>query len=328
LSRSRTNPALTSIAFALGTLAAWCVLHTATGAGADTDDTFVETPQFQAWVAIAAIAAVAFVDTFLAGARELRDERLRGSRSTPESPGSSRSAVAYAGLYLLFAGIIVAILIAGGRGGPDVPVAYWRVVGPALLLLGVAGAGPWVVLVWASHSLLSQYRDQLANLPRPATSTYPEPGGDGRSTAAMDELMNGLFAIRGDIAATVGRLLVLITGAVLLSGALRTALVPDEMSATEFPAAAVLVYGAFFTVALSLAVIPLMLSWRRTAVQLVDHAYPRSVSATADHMAARDRLVTVLDLDGSLFRSPIAVSTIAAPLITSLLAVVIPELGT
>ena len=307
----RSNPALTSIAVVVATVLAWLVLVVVTRAGDSTDETFVESASFQTWVGVAALAVVAFVDTLVAGIRELRDERLRSSRP------SSRT---YVGLYLLFAAIVVATLLAGGRGGPRVPVEYWRWIALALLLLGVAGAGPWIVLVWASHSLLSRYRTEIPDLPAPAT--------EARAVADLDHMMERLLDIRSDIAAAVGRLLVLVLGAVLLSGALRDALVPKPVSEEEFPPSAVLLYGAFFTVVLALVVLPLMMSWRRTATMLLHQAYPRSVAISADHAAAKDRLLAVLDLNGSLFRSPVALSSLAAPLVTSFLAAFIPQIGT
>lgn len=305
-----SNPALTSIAFVAGTLAAWLSLSAVTRWGSGTDRDFVSSVPFQAWIGVAALATVAFVDTLVAGIRELRDERLRSS-----SPSPGR----YALLYLVFAGLVVVTLLAGGKGGPEVPVEYWRLVGGALLALGVLAAGPWIVLVWASHSLLSRYRAEIPALTSPATT--------GSAVAVLDDMMARLLDIRGDIAAAVGRLLVLVLGAILLSGALHAALVPAQMSEAEFPSSAVLVYGAFFTLALSLVVLPLLWSWRRTATMLLDHVYPRSVAASADDAAARDRMFAVLDLGGSLFRSPVALSSLAAPLVTSFLAVFIPQLG-
>ena len=88
-----------------------------------------------------------------------------------------------------------------------------------------------------------------------------------------------------------------------------------------------LAYGAFFTVMLSLAVLPLMLAWRQTATMLLDQAYPVRVLSTADNAAAKTRLSEALDLNGSLFRSPVTLSSLLAPLVTSFLAVFIPELG-
>lgn len=218
------KPALTSIAFVVSGLLAWSVVFLLSNAGDETDQTFVDSPAFQLWVVVAAFAVVAFVHTVWSGINELRDERLRSSTPSPRT---------YVGLYVAFAGITVAALMVAGRGGPDVPVEYWRLLSAALLLLGVAGAGPWIVPVWASHSLLSSDRAEIVALPALVT--------DATATAALDRMLDQLLDIRSDIAAAVGRLLVLVLGAVLLSGALRNALVPDEMPEAKFPASAVLV---------------------------------------------------------------------------------------
>ena len=136
-----------------------------------------------------------------------------------------------------------------------------------------------------------------------------------------------LLDIRKLIAAAVGRLLILVLGAVLLSGALRAALVPRFLSEDEFPASAVLIYGAFFTVMLSLAVLPLMRAWRQTATMLLDQAYPVRVATRADDAAARDRMAQRLNIDGALFTSPVTLTSLLAPLVTSFLAVFIPQIG-
>jgi len=306
----RWNPALTSITLLGSVLLAWLALSAATTAGASTDQAFVASPGFQVWVGLAAVAVVTFVGTAVAGVRELREDRLRSSSPSPR---------AYAGWFVVFAVLLVVVLQAAGRSGPRVPVEHWRSITLGLLALGAAAAGPWIVLVWSSHALLGRYRTEIPDLPTPASG----PG----AVPALDDVLARLLDVRGDLAAAVGRLLVLVLGAVLLSGALHAALVPEQMSEADFPSSAVLVYGAFFTVALSLAVLPLMLSWRRTATALLHHAYPRSVAGTADDAAAKARMLAVLDLEGSLFRPPVALSALAAPLVTSFLAVFIPQIG-
>jgi hypothetical protein len=103
--------------------------------------------------------------------------------------------------------------------------------------------------------------------------------------------------------------------------------VPDYLSEEDFPDSAIVLYGAFFAVMLAFAVIPLLTAWRVAAKELLDSAYPVSTRTTAEDDAARARLAARLDLDGSLFRSPIALSSILAPLVTSALAVFVPQLG-
>ena len=309
-SRLRWNPALTTIVFVLGVVAAAALLSWVTQLGSDTDENLVESGPFRTWVAVAAFAVVAFVDTLLAGVRELRSDRLRSS---------SLSAKVYGWLFLVFAAIVVIALRNGGKGGPPVDVQYWYAISLGLLLLGATAAGPWVVLVWGSHDVLSSYRARILALPSATSTTTP--------SSDLDDMMALLLDIRKLIAAAVGRLLILVLGAVLLSGALRAALVPRFISEEEFPASAVLIYGAFFTVMLSLAVLPLMRAWRQTATMLLDQAYPVRVATSADDAAARDRMAQRLNIDGALFTSPVTLTSLLAPLVTSFLAVFIPQIG-
>ena len=100
----------------------------------------------------------------------------------------------------------------------------------------------------------------------------------------------------------MGKLLIVVTGAVLTSGALRAALVPDYTSEEDFPESAIVLYGAFFAVMLAFAVIPLLMAWRAAARELLDSAYPFTTRTSAEGDAARARLAARLDLDSSLFR--------------------------
>ena len=129
LSTPRSNPALTTIVFVLGVVAAAALLSWVTQLGVDTDENLVESGPFRTWVAVAAFALVAFVDTLLAGFRELRSDRLRSS---------SLSAKVYGGLFLVFAAIVLIALRNGGKGGPPVDVQYWDAITPRTV---VAGSG-------------------------------------------------------------------------------------------------------------------------------------------------------------------------------------------
>lgn len=311
LSKPRGNPALTAVAFVLGTAASAALLSWASQLGSGTDQKLVDSGPFRVWVGVAAVASVAFVHTLLAGVRELRSRR---------SASGAPSLSAYGWLFALFAALVVTALWLVGGGGPKVDVEYWTAIRVGLLSLGVIAAGPWVISVWASHEILRQQRLEIPRLPDAASASA---GG----IAKLDEMMRLLLDIRKNIATAVGRLLILVMGAVLLSGALHAALVPDFVSTEEFPPSGMLAYGAFFTVMLSLAVLPLMLAWRQTATMLLDQAYPVRVLSTADDAAAKTRLSEALDLNGSLFRSPVTLSSLLAPLVTSFLAVFIPQLG-
>ena len=60
---------------------------------------------------------------------------------------------------------------------------------------------------------------------------------------------------------------------------------------------------------------------------LLDQAYPVRVATSADDAAARDRMAQRLNIDGALFTSPVTLTSLLAPLVTSFLAVFIPQIG-
>jgi hypothetical protein len=310
-SRPGPNPAVTTIGLVLCVAAAAGLLRWLVQLGPGTDQALADSDPFRAWVGVAALATVAFGVTFVNGYREVGTGSLRSSSPSLRSYGLS---------FMVFAAVAVVLLLVGGGGGPEVKIDYWTPIRSVLLLLGCAAAGPWIVLVWASHGSLRQSRSEIPQLPAAATA---HAGGSD----PLDGMLRMLLEVRVVIAKAIGHLLVIVLGATLLSGALHAALVPDFVAEDDFPATAVVAYGAFFTIMLSFAVLPLMIAWRRTANMLVAQAYPLRIRATAEDEAARARLSSALDINGSLFRSPVALGSILAPLITSLLAVFIPQLN-
>ena len=310
-SRPSPNPAVTTIGLVVCVAAAAGLLRWLVQLGPGTDQALADSGPFRAWVGVAALATVAFSVTFVNGFRETRTESLRSSSPSLRFYGLS---------FVVFAVVVVSILLVGGGGGPEVKIDYWTPIRSVLLLLGCAAAGPWIVLVWASHGSLRQNRSEITQLPAAAS---PQAGGSD----PLDAMLFVLLDVRLVIAKAIGHLLVIVLGATLLSGALHSALVPDFVTEDDFPETTVVAYGAFFTIMLALAVLPLMSAWRWTANMLLAQAYPLHIRATAEDEAARTRLSSALDINGSLFRSPVALGSILAPLITSLLAVFIPQLG-
>lgn len=308
------DPALTTLSFLGGTIATAALLRVVTQFGDGTDQQLADSAPFGAWIVVASLAVVLFMETAVAGVHEVlhRDQTL-----------TTRTTGRYARWYVAFAGLAVAALLLVGKGGPSVAVDAWPTIARSLLVLGAIAAGPWIVLVWSSHDLLAKERTLLATKSNEARSADT----DEALRAELDARLTVLLSVRQLIAKAVYRLVGLVLAAVLVSGALRAALIPRFLADTQFPASAVVTYGAFFAVLLSLAVLPLMFAWRRTATTLLNSAYPLSVATPAERAEARSRLAAVLDIDGSLFRSPIAISSILAPLVTSLLAAFIPQLG-
>ena len=322
------DPAVTTLAFLGGAVATAALLRWMTQLGGDTDQRLADSAAFGAWIGIASLAVVLFVDTAIAGLREVHHLDRTLTRHTTGR---------YARWYVVFAGLAVAVLLQVGKGGPAVPVDAWPAISRGLLMFGAVAAAPWVVLVWSSHDLLARERELLtatSEAARARVKLRTGPAGavvhsvlDEELRSDLDARLVVLLAVRRLIASAVTRLVGLVLAAILMAGALRAALVPGILEDREFPASAVVVYGAFFAVCLSAAVLPLMFVWRRAATHLLDSAYPPGVAAPAERAEARGRLSTVLDVDGSLFRSPIAVSSILAPLATSLLAAFVPQLS-
>jgi len=332
------HAAVVTLFFVGGALAVFGLLLWATTRdGRDVQRGFVNSVTFRTWTVVAAIAVVAFCDSIFAGINA-----LAGNPQPPSVQGgfierlkkwlpdlklairdSWKRSWRYALCYLVFAILAVVVLLAVGKGGPDVPVEGWAVIARSLLTLGCLAACPWVLVVWMTHDQMTRTRQTLGDL--------PPFGGDaptlGSATDRLDQQLRALLDDRRIIYTAVTRLLVLVLAALFMSGALRAALVAWPPTKNDLPSVDVLLYGAFFALVLGLAVIPLLRAWRNTAQKFVDQVFPPSVATTADADAARARLLARLDLNGSLFRSPIAVSSVLAPLITSLLAVFIPQVS-
>ncbi len=330
------HAAVVTLVFVAGTLCAFALLSWMTHReGPELRKAFVDAPTFRTWTAVAAISVVAFCDSMLAGAHALAGHpeppdvaggwKARLRAWVPDLKRDLRATWAaswrYGLSYVGFAVLVIIVLLTAGQGGPDVPVQGWAPLARILLGLGALAAGPWIILVWMTHDKLTRTRKGIASLP----SLFDGSGSPGPVADALDVQLRALIADRRMISTAVTRLIVLVLAALLLSGALRAALITWRPSSDVLPASYVLLYGAFFAGVLGLAVIPLLRAWRETAKVFVNRVVPPSVATTTDADSARARLVSLLDLNGSLFRSPIALSSVLAPVITSLLAVFIPK---
>jgi hypothetical protein len=103
--------------------------------------------------------------------------------------------------------------------------------------------------------------------------------------------------------------------------------VPD--AASEFTASSVLVYGMYFSALLATITLPLLAVYRRRARELVNNTYalPPDARVSADLVSSRDRLEGYLHLDVGILGNPLTAFSLFTPLITSGLALIIPELA-
>ena len=355
----RWYPALKTVGILAGALTAYQALNWATTDGADDKNGVVSTAQFGLWLAIASFAIVVFASYAVTGYVDLFRSQRYGERTSV--------LVRYILLMAAFGGGIVAALSVSGTKSNlnTVDIGYWDVIRIGLVVAGVVAGGPWVIGIWRMHAALGTYRGRISELPtaaeadaaqhppapepvrrwcglRPAKPTA-EPSGNPVPAARLDHMMHRLLTLRNGISVAVVHLLTLVLFAVVMAGALRGAVVfqpppvkegdpvpappPGFVSADDFSESSIVIYGAFFTAMLAIAALPLLLAWKRTATQLLDQAYPRHVVSTQDDADARSRLSTTLDINGTLFTSPVALSAVLSPLIISALAVFVPQVS-
>ena len=100
-----------------------------------------------------------------------------------------------------------------------------------------------------------------------------------------------------------------------------------ELRAEEFPTSDVLLYGATYGLIALVVVVPLVFAWRSAARDFVNHEFAPHAHMTKDDAEARVRLESLLGLDVTLNRDPSTLLTVLTPLVTSLLAAFLPELG-
>lgn len=257
-----------------------------------------------AWKLCGALAIVVFLVALLIGSRLL---------VTPSRWGLS-AVVGQRQLYLGIAvGAVVLLTILKAFGytfSPPSPVSEIGVRTNAILFAGLAATAPWLVLVWlgldAARGLDVQ---RLAQSPR-----------DGLES--LLQLWRLLIACAG--AFSVG-----VVAALLTSGALRNAMLAFNPDRDDFPASSVLLYGAVFAIVLTILTLPFAYVWRSRAKGFVDEVFalPEDGKITEAWVTDRERLERLLRLDVGLVRNPLTALNVFAPLITSLLAAFVPQLG-
>lgn len=120
--------------------------------------------------------------------------------------------------------------------------------------------------------------------------------------------------------------------AVLAAGALQRAVVPEFVSADEYPPSAVVLYGAFFTGLLLLVYLPAHLSLRRYCYDIRDSFYPpQQMPAPTDPgfttwLEGRSRLDGLTQVNVGVGQQLQASLFILAPLISAVLGALVPEL--
>jgi len=306
-------------------------------AGCDCTPVSAGFRQWQIWRVVAAIGQAAAIALLIQGLVRLR----RASEIESLDRKEIRRHTAAAAVFVVCIAAFTALVVneerpwAAGLGNMD---ARLGLVG----LIGVLCAFPWVAMTWLGHQATRPYWSKVVNAERaaatPAKISTPAPaaGAPPDEDAKIDDLLS----IWDHIVSVALAFAVLVVVALVPTGALRNLWLSqkvaeeDDKDAAEqlaamFPSSDVLVYGAFFGLLIIVLVIPLLLSWRATARNIVDQAQPRHLktAATPGDFTARGNLESMLNLDVSFLRNPLAVLSILTPLVTATLAAFLPELG-
>lgn len=309
-------PASTTVgSLVLAGVAAWSMLWYAKRYG--TNDAFVE--DFRGWIGVAVLSLGIWMVLFLRGVATVCAHR----RIWPQS---RLWWMWHIGAYALLVAVVLALLALNNATQTIVvPIEGFAVVTRALILLAGVAAGPWVLIVWLAHQQLRALRVEVGQIRSPKPAEQFEIGAvDG---PGINATVKRSLAVWKVIERSALSLAVLVSTAVFLSGALRLALINSgALDEAVFPVSAVLGYGAFFAVVLAAVVVPLVLAWRSTTMRLVERAVgvPRWGIPDQTWLDAQDRLYTRLRLDANILRRPISALSIASPLLTALLATLVP----
>jgi hypothetical protein len=305
------SPAGTTI----GLLAVFVVLAAALRTYAEhnaVDVGFARSPGFRGWIGAAALSTGIWIWTFERGLATLRRlpagwRRRRG--------WWVRHALAY--LVVVTAVLTLLRLNNAARSLP-VPVKGFAGLTQALIVAGALAAAPWILMVWLAHERVRELAGHIDAIAPPRDGGLDGPG----ISVAVRSTMDAWRAIERCALALV------VSTAALMSGALRTALLDNNVvEKAVFPTSAVLAYGAFFAIVIAIAIVPLVVTWRDQAVSLVDHALGEPITGVPDQMwlDTRSRLEARLHIDVPVLRRPITALSVLAPFGTALLTAFLPS---
>jgi hypothetical protein len=313
--REQDSPAIVTVAVTALFLIVYVVFWAAGEANIQgTEEAFIDSFGYHLWSAMAALSATLWVVLFVAGLRTLGNEVDVSWRPIDWFAKWTLYVV-----FIILGGLLLWAIQSGTR--PPIPIGWWDPWSYLLPVAGAVTAGPWVLLVWRAHEQLHQI--------------------DTGSHSSIDRMTS----IWSHIESSMLALSLLVTSATLTTGALRIAVTAKGRPAAggklepfikpeDYPASGVLLYGAFFTILLAVAVFPLVFAWRSNARRLVDSLAPVKFDLApndgGEGEAAddkRSKLEKHFHLDAGLFQSPLTALSVVTPLLTSVLAVFIPELA-
>jgi hypothetical protein len=290
--------------------------------GSAASDRLASTAQWTTWVFLAGFSVALFVVLFGLGVGlVLRPAPRWGLAETPR-----RRRYWYLAFAAAFVGALcyVMLLAKPYPAVTHIPVRHMVLRTRSVIVSGYIAMMPWVALVWLAHRECATIKQHLANLPAEGMAAE-QPTTEPLQTA-VDQLQR-LWRL---INACVGAAAAVVVVAIVTAGALRTTyLAFAPASKDDYPASVVLLFGGLYGTLLIAIGVPLAASWRARARDVLEHAYPLRLDTRRDERWAADRaqLEHLLHLDTGLIRSPLTALSVLTPLITSLLAVLVPGIA-
>ncbi len=324
-------PTLTIVSLVLIQGGVWLL-----GYGADDGSAasarFVASLEWVTWATLAGFSTATFAVMLVLGlGAVIRPPTSWGLTETPK-----RRRYGYLVVASVFVLGLAAFILIGSKPAPAVaslPVQHiiWRTRG--VVLAGYVAVIPWLALVWLAHAACAQLEATTRGLPQGGLPTADVSVRSGQEREVVDAFQRTVDQLRRlwrlmTYCVTAAAITVVV--AIVTAGALRAAFLayaPDR--AAEFPGSEVLLFGALFAALQAAIGLPLVISWRARARDLVERAYPFRLGgpSTDAWITERARLEALLHLDVTLLRNPLAALSILAPLVTSVLAVFIPGLS-
>lgn len=278
--------------------------------GTTHSEQFVASIGWVAWKAAASITVTLWTFLFVSGLREVMIE----------ARGSKYRLVLYTVSALAISLIVYLIAATEARFDFGIPVRLRRVRIGGLVPVGVLTSIPWIVLVWVTYARAADLRERCSAV---ATAGHPNFGETIRELLGLWRLLSSCIVTFVSIVAA----------GLLTTGALRNAYLQQfeygSPEAAAFPAAAVLIYGAFFAAALTGLALPLLRAWTASASALVECAHPLPADGKIDEEWEQDRrrLERVLRLDSTPLRNPLTSLSFVTPLATAAFATFVPQIA-
>jgi hypothetical protein len=276
------------------------VLHTPENLGMNNE--------WAAYKAIAALSLALGVALFVAGV----SVAFRSSKSQDISTSGS-TVLTYCLIAAIVCGCLAALFVTQNDmvAGRTWPISGIDVKFNMVTVIITMCTAPWIALTWVAHKLVRE------------TTTHT---------------VKTLFTIWQLLLQCAEAYTLFIVMQLVSAGALRRVWLAQspvdgdqrERLVADFPSSDVLLYGALGAVLGLLLFVPLVVGWRVAAARCVDTHYDlrRAEPPEAEWVGGRERLHKLLHLNEGILRSPLLLLSVLTPLITSVLAVFLPELVT